>query len=274
MPRSHRVPILTYHPINVLGNSYELNDHVAFAADLELISKKGFRVCPLMEVVKAIEADELWKLSRCVAITFDDGSDFDFHDLPHPTWGVQRSMFALLQKAGTRGNQPTLEATSFVVISPEARKELDSSCMIGRRWWNDDWWVLAETSGLLRIESHSFDHNHESLSKTVAHAPHGAFDLSSFDEANAEIASANEYLIERRGRVGPVLFAYPYGQASAFLADEYFPRGVNYHGVRAAFTTDGVPVACGVDRWRIPRFVFGWHWKSSGELEAILDECD
>ena len=31
-----QIPILTYHAMNVSGNSYESNDHVAFAADLDL----------------------------------------------------------------------------------------------------------------------------------------------------------------------------------------------------------------------------------------------
>src|SRR5690606_8365742 len=32
-----RVPILTYHAVNIAGNDYADNDHVAFAADLRLI---------------------------------------------------------------------------------------------------------------------------------------------------------------------------------------------------------------------------------------------
>jgi peptidoglycan/xylan/chitin deacetylase (PgdA/CDA1 family) len=271
--RNPRVPILTYHAMNISGNSYESNDHVAFAADLELIRRQGFRICPLMELVQALEANELWRLSRCVAITFDDGSDFDFHDLRHPKWGLQKSMLTLLKEAAKSNDHLTLEATSFVIISPQSREELDSRCMSGRRWWNDDWWALAEMSGLMRIESHSFDHNHETLTTTVACARRGTFNLTSIAEANAEIAHSNQYLFEKRKRTGSVLFAYPYGEPSAFLVEEYFPRHGNRHNVRAAFTTAGSPVTTEANIWAIPRYVCGCHWKCSRELETILEEC-
>lgn len=267
------IPILTYHSLNILGNSYELNDHVALATDLELISRKAIRICPLGEIVDALEKGELSKLARCVAITFDDGTDFDFHDMQHPKWGAQKSMLTILREASRRYDQPTLEATSFVIVSPDAREELDKTCMIGRGWWNDTWWNRAEESGMLRVENHSFDHNHDTLNATVASAPKGGFALSSWTDADREIAIPNEYLRATRGRQGPVLFAYPYGECSPFLAEEYFPRSDNNHGIRACFSTDGVPVSTGINRWNIPRFVCGRHWKSPAELEAILASC-
>ena len=273
MPPAMRIPVLTYHAMNVAGNSYESNDHVAFAADLALLFDKGIQVCSLADVVDALLADDLMRLGRCVAITFDDGSNFDFIDLPHPTWGVQLSMFTIMENAARAGRQPTPEATSFVVVSPQARDELDRGCMIGRKWWTDEWWSSAEASGRLKIESHSWDHNHECVSATVAAAPRGTFDLRSHDEAQREIADANEYLCSRRGRPGPTLFAYPYGRANAFLAEEYFPHGEVVHGVKAAFTTAGRPVESGVDRWRIPRFVSGWHWTSAREFKDLLEDC-
>lgn len=273
MPPPFRIPVLTYHSMNIGGHSYESNDLVAFAADLNLISDKGIRVCPLIDVVRALLTDDLAKLGRCVAITFDDGSNFDFLDLPHPTWGIQPSMFTIIRDMARAGRQPTLEATSFVVVSPRAREELDRGCMIGRQWWTDEWWSSAEASGRLRIENHSWDHNHECVSAAVSAAPRGTFDLRTHDDAQSEIAVANNYLCSRRGRRGPTLFAYPYGRANEFLAEEYFPRGEEVHGVKAAFTTAGGPVERGVDRWRIPRFVFGWHWKSIREFEEILDDC-
>lgn len=267
-----RVAVLSYHPMHISGSSYEDNDHVALALDLELITRANLRVCPLRDVVRAVETGDFKAVEGCVAITFDDGSDFDFHDLPHPTWGVQRGMLGILQDAASTGRHPTLEATSFSIVSPEARNELDRKEMIGEGWWNDDWWPAAERTGLLRIESHSWDHNNASLDATKTSAPRGTFQLASEADADAEIRAANDYLCATRGRPGPVLFAYPYGDASDYLASEYFPLGSHVHGVRAAFTTDGAPVTAGADIWRLPRYMCGYHWKSPAELQRILQD--
>jgi hypothetical protein len=268
-----RIPVLAYHAMHVSGNSYEDNDHVAFARDLEIIAGLGLRVCPLTEIVSAVERDDLGAVAGCVGITFDDGSDFDFRDLPHPSWGDQRSIFSILWGASRTGRHPTLEATSFTIVSPEARRELDVKCMIGMQWWNDDWWAVADASGLLRIESHSWDHNHECLTASRATASRGTFKLANDAEANAQIRDANAYLCDRRGRHGAVLLAYPYGDASDYITREYMPQGMNVHGIRAAFTTEGKPISRGADRWQLPRYVFRSHWKSEGDLERILREC-
>jgi hypothetical protein len=179
-------------------------------------------------------------------------------------------MFSILVAASRTGRHPTIEATSFAIISPDARRELDEKVMIGARWWNDDWWPAAEASGLLRIENHSWDHNHECLAQTRVAAPRGTFELSDAAQADAEIRAASDYLCTVRRRSAPVLFAYPYGDASDYIAREYLPRGSLVHGVRAAFTTDGMPVSRGADRWRLPRYVFRAHWKSEAELRQIL----
>lgn len=267
------VPVLAYHAMNVAGTDYATNDHVAFAADLEHLDRLGLRVVPLADVVRAVVEGRLGELKGCVALSLDDGADFDARDLPHPSWGPQRGMLGVLRDFRARrpaGSQAGLHATSFAIVSPQARAALDRQQMIGCRWWNDDWWREAEASGLMSVESHSWDHNQDTLERTATTAPRGAFDLVSRDEADAEIAQATRYLRERRGRAGDVLFAYPYGRASEFLAREYFPDASAAHGVVAAFTTDGKPVTAGASRWRLPRFVFGWHWKSGDELERLL----
>ncbi len=276
MPRTAVVPVLTYHSMKVSGTGHADNDHVAFAEDLERIHALGLRIVPAGEVARACVEGRLASLRGCVALTMDDGADFDAFDLPHPTWGPQRGMLGILRDFRARHGeaaQPTLHATSFAIVSPEARERLDRHHMIGCRWWNDDWWRYAEATGLLSIESHSWDHNQESLERTAALAPRGTFALSTPEEADGEIAQASRYLQERRGRQGDVLFAYPYGPASEFLAGEYFPQESAGHGVFAAFTTDGAPVASGSDRFRLPRFVCGWHWKSADELERLLAHC-
>jgi peptidoglycan/xylan/chitin deacetylase (PgdA/CDA1 family) len=142
--------------------------------------------------------------------------------------------------------------------------------MIGCRWWNDDWWEAAEASGLIAVESHGWDHNHDSLARTVARAPRGAFNLTTSEDARAEIAQASGWLAARRGRPGPVLFAYPYGDASPYLVNDYLPNAMAEHGVYAAFGGGGGPVTAASSRWRIPRYVFGAHWRSTAELERML----
>ena len=273
MARAAAVPILTWHAMNVAGQGYGDNDHAAFASDLETLHRLGLRVVSLRAIATALVEGRLDTLKGCVGLSFDDGSDFDWHDLPHPAWGVQRSMANILRDFRARhgaGAQPRLHATSFTIVSPEARAELDRTCMIGCRWWNDDWWRAAHASGLLAVESHGWDHNHETLGATATRAPRGAFDVVSRSEADAEIARASRFLKDRRGGEGNVLFAYPYGTANEFLSARYFTDAAADHGVFAAFTTGSDPVVAGTSRWRIPRYVYGKHWISPEGLERLL----
>jgi peptidoglycan/xylan/chitin deacetylase (PgdA/CDA1 family) len=271
------VPIFTWHAMSVNGGGYADNDHVAFREDLERIHAAGLRVVPLGDIARALRGGTLDSLRGCVGLSFDDGSDFDFRDVPHPRWGVQRGMAGILADFRARHGvqaQPTLHATSFVIVSPEARAVLDRTCMVGCRWWNDDWYREAEATGLIAVESHGWDHNHESLPATVSSAPRGTFDLARADEAEAEIAHAAVRLRDLRGRAGDVLFAYPYGKAGDFLAEEWLPAHGDAAGIGAAFAaSDGEPVSDASSRWRIPRYVFGDHWKSPGDLAAILRDA-
>jgi hypothetical protein len=278
MKRSGRVPILTWHPQRVGGNDYASNDHVAFAQDLETIQRQGLRVVSLQSIARALVRGDLDSLQGCVGLSIDDGTDFDFHDLPHPAWGPQRGFARIL--ADFRENhgfdaQPTLHLTSFAIVSPAAREALDRTCMIGCRWWDDDWWREAEASGLMAIESHGWDHNHESLAHTETAAPRGTFDIREPGDAEREIGNAAIVLREKRGRPGAVLFAYPYGPASPFLAEEWLPRNAERIGVVAAFAAHErkEPVTNATLRWRIPRYVFAEDWKSPRELEALLRDA-
>ncbi|MGZ5032045.1 MAG: polysaccharide deacetylase family protein [Usitatibacter sp.] len=276
MSRATAVPVLTWHAMNVNAAGYAGNEHVAFREDLETLHRLGMKVVPLADIVVALVSGSLETLQGCVGLSLDDGSDFDFHDLPHPRWGTQRSMANILADFRARHGaeaQPRLHATSFAIVSPEARRILDRTCMIGCGWWNDSWWRDAEAGGLISVESHGWDHNHESLPATVASAPRGKFNITTRADADAEIAQASQLLKKIRGRDGEVLFAYPYGVANDFLAEDYFPSAVGTHGVSAAFTTEPGPVAPDTSRWRIPRWVSGWHWKSGAELERLLADA-
>jgi hypothetical protein len=127
----------------------------------------------------------------------------------------------------------------------------------------------------MAVESHGWDHNHESLQLTQTSAARGTFDVHDADEAEREIGQAARFLREKRGRGGRVLFAYPYGVASAFLAEEWLPGNADAHGIYAAFAAHegGGPVERTSSRWRIPRFVFAHDWKTEGELEALLRDA-
>jgi hypothetical protein len=111
-----RVPILAYHALNVHGRDYGNNDHVAFREDLASLAKSGWHIAPLFDVVSAYLGMGVTLPQKTIAITFDDGTDFDFHDLAHPEFGVQRSMLNIMrdQVASSKSNSKP-HATSFVI---------------------------------------------------------------------------------------------------------------------------------------------------------------
>lgn len=271
------IPVLTYHGVNVIENTYEGNDHLALAADLLTIRELGFRVVPLSRLVdwrqgKAADGE----LDRAVAITLDDGSWFDFHDLEHPSCGMQRSMFNIIKDFNAlKDTAHPAHATSFVIASPEARSSLDKSCLVGKGWWGDEWWLEASRSGVMDVECHSWDHVHPNLDR-VAQRDQAKGDFSkvaSDPDCDAQFARAGDYMATRLAGKRPTLFAYPYGQASDYAVAEYLPDNQPRHGFRAAFTTEPRPVTRADDVWALPRFVFGQDWRSPEGLEAILNQA-
>ncbi|MBK7144145.1 MAG: polysaccharide deacetylase family protein [Xanthomonadales bacterium] len=269
---THHIPVLTYHSMNVDGRDYANNDHVALAADLEWLHAHGWRIVPLRAAVAAV-CDGIRALpKRCCAISFDDGSWFDWHDLEHPSHGRQRGMAGILRDFRARHGAP-VHATSFVIVSPDARIELDRTCMLGLGWWGHEWWPQAEAEGLIGIESHSFDHNHHTLSRSAfGEEPDGRFDgLFTEAVADAEIVAASRWLDAALPTRRTSLFAYPYGQSSAFLRTDYLPRRRTDHGLVAAFGTDPRAMSASDDRWNLPRFVCGRDWRSVEELGQLLE---
>jgi len=267
-----KVPILTYHAMNIAGNDYSNNDHVALADDLRVIARAGRRIVPLALVVDALLGDAPPSaVENAVAITCDDGSWFDWQDIEHPAFGMQRSLANVLRDFAARERVPA-HATSFVIVSPDARAELDHTCMIGRGWWGDEWWPQAAREGLLAIESHSWDHNHATLANTVQREQRkGTFTtIATHAEADAEIRRASDWLDARCPTRRTSLFAYPYGESNDYLVRDYFPNCAREHRMRAAFTTEPRPVEETSNRWTLPRFVCGQHWEAPGDLERLL----
>ncbi|HUP29124.1 MAG TPA: polysaccharide deacetylase family protein [Usitatibacter sp.] len=273
-----KVPVLTYHAMNVGGNDYANNDHVALASDLRTLTRAGFAVEPLRHVVDRLLRGDARDGRPRVAICCDDGSDFDYRDIEHPTHGMQRSMVNVLRDFQREhpGAQPALHITCFVIVSPQARTELDRTCMIGRGWWNDDWWREAVASGLAGIGNHSWDHHHGTLgARPFADAALGTFCSVDRDEiADHEILRAQRHLLEAVPNDAAPLFAYPYGEHNEFLVDSYLPRLAARDpqaAPLAAFTTEPDYLTAASPRWRLPRFVCGEHWQSPAELDRILE---
>jgi 2-polyprenyl-3-methyl-5-hydroxy-6-metoxy-1,4-benzoquinol methylase len=271
-----RIPILRYDPIRIHGNDYRDNALKALASDLRQVTRAGFTIVPLRSVVDAWLDNRGGELNgKLVALTCDHGTDFDFHDLPHPSAGKQRSVVNILRDFAREhdGAQRELHVTSFVVASPRARAELDRTCMIGSGWWTEEWWNAAIATGLMHISNNSWDHNHETLPESLAPGVgRGTFStIATRVLADHEIRRAAEYLRERAPNPGTALFAYPYGEANAYLVDEYFPRHGAEIGIKAAFTAKPGFLEPGVGRWLVPRFVCGRDWTSPDELQDVLD---
>lgn len=266
--------VLTYHSMNVLGNAYGDNDHVALARDLRLLDTHGWRIVPLATLVDAWEADALAG-ERLVALSFDDGGALDARDVVHPSCGPQPSFLSILRafrdEAGMR--QPGLHASSFVIASPDTRADLDRTDFLDLGWWGEDWWQEATDSGLMAIESHSWDHNHPSAGSTAMRGP-GRFDtLATAGEAEAEISRASDYIADATGR-RPAFLAWPWGQSSAYAREEWLPRHAARIGLRAAFSTRPAPLRADDHRYALPRFVCGEHWHSPEQLATLLHQAE
>lgn len=269
-----RVPILTYHAANVASSDYVGNDHVAFAADLEMLHAAGWHVLPLGKVLDAYVRKDGDLPRRCVAITCDDGTDFDFHDLDYPGHGEQRSFANILHDFRARHGvdaQPGLHLTSFVIAGPDARRQIDAACLWARGQIGEQWWPAAQASGLISIENHSWDHNHPCLD---LEAPDGLqrgnfHTVTSDARAEFEITRAQRYLHERLG-AAPSLFCYPFGDVPEFLRAQWLPANGSSIGLRAAFGVGARPMSFTDDQWDLPRYVCGWHWKTAEDFVALL----
>lgn len=196
-----RIPVLAYHSHRIFGNTYETNDHIALYHDLRTIQAQGFRIVPLMWIVEwTLGLREEATLHKSLAITFDDGADFDYYDLDHLQYGPQRSFYNILRDFQTEcglAAQPYLQGSSFVIASPMARQEIWTSA--GRKWMTDDWWPEANSSGILSIYNHSWDHNHPSVSVvSEKHQQKGSFlTIDTYEECRGEVQQAAEYIHQK-----------------------------------------------------------------------------
>lgn len=269
-----KFPVLTYHAANVAGSDYARNDHVALQADLALLARLGWRVVPLDWAVEQHQGRADRDLRRCLALTCDDGTDLDFRAVDYPGLGRQPGFLPILREAAPA--HPELEMTSFVIADPQARAVMDRECLHDAGWMNEDWWIDAARSGLMSIQCHSWDHNHPNLrAPGPGDMPRGDFlVVDSPERAAFQVDQAVDYINARIGPGAVRYFGYPFGQAPDYLVRDYLPRQGARLGLRAAFGTQGEPITAASDPWCLPRYVCGWHWKSSEALAQLLADLD
>lgn len=293
-----RVPILLYHSRHVEEPcTYEHNNTLAMAEDLEVLHAEGFTVVPAYWLVE-------WALGwrsgatlpdKPVGITLDDGFDLDFIDRApndHPCAPL-KSAYTVLREFQDRyaDELPDLSphASLFVIASREVRTLLEDS------HFNDNWWAAAHHSDLLEVYNHGADHDHTVLEEQIweplleAHLPaagHADGDwsgklrpdrISTLKANSVHIAYAAEYIASRIG-VWPDLFAHPMGRVSEYTRRVYLPRFFIEHGTTAAFCTEVAGRGAhprnylqrGQDRWCLPRLTYGYSWRTPDEFLNIL----
>jgi len=278
--RHRPIPILAYHALNAPDKDYASNDHVALEEDLKLVRKLGFKVARLAEIAEFTwnRAPSRLDSEQWIGLSFDDGTDFDYLDIEaHPYLGYVKSFYTILKESGTGGGRdwPQPKGTAFVIASPEARAVLDKTCIVGLNQWRDVWWAEATQTGILEIGNHSWDHTHPTLD-TVAQRDQrkGTFKgIDNLADADAQIVQADEYIQRLTNGRAARLFAYPYGETTDYLIEEYFPQHMQRHRMLAAFSTAGGYATRESNRWNIPRFMCGLHWRSPEGLERILREA-
>ncbi|MDR1528842.1 MAG: polysaccharide deacetylase family protein [Burkholderiales bacterium] len=244
-------------------------------SDLASVRSLGYRLISLSAIVDSFLTDKLkrYQGERVLGMSFDDGPDYDWHDYEGDDLGFMPSFHTILKAHGEMAfefNKPF--STSFVIASPKARQELDKSCIAGRNQWQDLWWRQCVETNIIEIGNHSWDHVHESLSSVALESQikGSFFAVNNLENARLQIKQAHEYISRHLSGEYSHLFAYPYGHVSDYLRDEYFPNYQNEHWQRAAFTTESAPITFGANRWALPRFVCGQHWKSSEELVKLI----
>lgn len=270
LPVGTGIPILTYHSQNIRGNQPADNDHVALAADLAALHEGGKRIIPLDRLMDWLDGTAAEGAVRdAVVITFDDGCDLDVRDIDYPGHGLQRSFLGIMEdllEHFPSDDRPALHATCFVIASAEARRTIDAASLFGKDWIRDDWWRSADSGGLLAIENHGWDHNHPALAGDARGNFHT---VDTHEQCVAQVVRAAEEIEKKTGR-RPRYFAYPFGESSSYIRDEFFPEFENLHGCRAALGTEPGAVTRSSNRWSLPRYVCGRDWVSSRELFALL----
>lgn len=269
-----RAAVLCYHSQNIQGNSYELNDHIAFEHDLKKIQEKNIPIISVAQLVNHLTGVDVLDIPVAVVLTCDDGTTLDWFDYQHPQFGPQKSFRNILLDEFT-GPLPAQVMTSFVIACPIARRHIDKGCYAGAALSDDNWWLDAEKSGYWSIENHSWDHWHFCLPiHPTSEQPLGQFyTVDNYLRATKQVVQASRFINIKLENVGKRVkyFAYPYGHASAYLKDYYFQRYYGQHCIDAAFTTLADFVTDATPVFSLPRFVCGEAWTTSEMFSDLLD---
>lgn len=270
------VPVLCYHSAIAEGSLYEMNDHVALAHDLETLFRLGYQLLPPLILAKALRNEMPVPTGDFVCITFDDAPDLDYFDYHHAKAGLVKSMHGILEASRFAGKNRFVEnhalTVGFVIASPDARQQFVEKIFHKENLIRDCWWAECAEKKIIGIGNHSWDHTHEAVEPVCQENNiKGSFHaIQTYQDADGQIRKAQDYIDEKtKGRSTP-LFAYPYGHASSYLVEEYFPRCQNRHRQIAAFGTGGGPVTRSTNIWNIPRFVHGEHWRTPEDFQKLL----
>lgn len=268
-----KAAILAYHSQNIAGDEPANNDHVALAADLEVLHAAGCRFVSLSTLVDTVfTGDSPAPDSRLVCLTFDDGCDYDVRTLEFPGHGMQPGLLQVMESfIGRHGStsQPGLHATSFVIASPDARRIIDNKSLFGYGHMSDDWWRAADAHPLMAIGNHGWDHNHPDLEEGQ-YARGGFKMVNNFEHCQQQVVQAADFIEKKTGRK-PSFFAYPFGESSEYIRSKYFPLHRDQHRCLAAIGTGPGLVSAQSNRWNLPRFVCGRDWSTPAELLNTLD---
>lgn len=270
-------PVLVYHSQNVFANCYGENDHISLRQDLRTIQTMGMRVVPLQRLVDCLLGDRPQAdLSDAVCVTFDDGCNLEVFNLEFPGLGEQQSFVDILKEFRTEfahQGQANLQATTFVIASPEVRQRIDKESLFGKNWMSDDWWAETQHDGLLDIQSHGWDHKHptQDLQGSDRRERFRFDTVDTFEKYELQVRRAAEYIAKRAVRSQPQFFAYPYGKSSAYIRGSYFPEHADSLGIEAAFSTTPEHVTLQSERWALPRYVCGRDWKTPQHFKRILN---
>ena len=93
--------------------------------------------------------------------------------------------------------------------------------------------------------------------------------VRNLEHCREQVVQAGEFIERKTGRA-PCFFAYPFGESSEYIRNEYFPFHRDEHHCLAAVGTDSGLVTVQSNRWNLPRFVCGRDWSAPEELLAEL----
>lgn len=180
----------------------------------------------------------------------------------------KKSFYNILKDHQNNANQK-MTASSFVIVSPEARDELDRSSLVGKGWWTEEWWLETQKDDILTIENHSWDHNHHTLISTRV-KDQSFNSITDFVSCERQLKQAQRYLQQLMKSQKPKYFAFPYGDFSDYLVLDYLPNNASRLGLKAAFTTEAKHIDRQSNIWQMPRFVCGADWQDATGLQNIL----